>query len=112
MIFVFIFYHQVNTLFLHQSLFKKLTPSQINLMKNTKYHFLLLKKIKNTESAQLCVQVADLVRPYGKDIPVDDPVDGHAEQPEMIQVKAFEFFPKNVWPSPFWQSDLQMIGSC
>ena len=34
-------------------LFKKPTPSQINLIKNAKNHFLLLKKFKNTESAQL-----------------------------------------------------------
>ena len=30
------------------------TPNQINLIKNAKNHFLLLKKLKNTESAQLC----------------------------------------------------------
>ena len=35
-------------------LFKKPTPSQINLITNAKNHFLLLKKFKNTESAQLC----------------------------------------------------------
>ena len=34
-------------------LFINLTPSQINLIKNAKNHFLLLKKFKNTESAQL-----------------------------------------------------------
>ena len=36
------------------SLFKKPTPSQINLIKNEKNHFLLVKKLKNTGSAQLC----------------------------------------------------------
>ena len=36
-------------------LFKKPTPSQINLIKDAKNHFLLLKRFKNTESAQLCV---------------------------------------------------------
>ena len=35
-------------------LFKIPTPSQINLIKNAKNHFLLIKKFKNTESAQLC----------------------------------------------------------
>ena len=35
-------------------LFKKPTPSQINFIKNAKNHFLLLKKCKNTQSAQLC----------------------------------------------------------
>ena len=35
-------------------LFKKPTPSQINLIKNAKNNFLLLKKLKNTDSAQLC----------------------------------------------------------
>ena len=34
-------------------LFINPTPSQINLIKNAKNQFLLLKKIKNTESAQL-----------------------------------------------------------
>ena len=33
---------------------KKPTPSQINLIKNAKNHFLLFKQFKNTESAQLC----------------------------------------------------------
>ena len=32
---------------------KKPTPSQISLIKNAKYHFLLWKKFKNTENAQL-----------------------------------------------------------
>ena len=40
----------------NQSYIKKPTPSQINLMKNAKNHFLLLKKFKNTEIAQLCTQ--------------------------------------------------------
>ena len=35
-------------------LFKTPTPSQINLIKKAKNNFLLLKKFKNTESAQLC----------------------------------------------------------
>ena len=39
-------------------LFEKLTPSQINLIKNAKNHFLLMKKLKNTESAQLCLNVS------------------------------------------------------
>ena len=34
-------------------LFKKPTPSQINLIKNAKKHFLWLKKFKNTSSAHL-----------------------------------------------------------
>ena len=42
-------------LFLHQSYFKMPTPSQRRLIKNAKNHFLLLKKLKNTESAQLWV---------------------------------------------------------
>ena len=49
------FHYQVNNLFLHQSC-KKRTQSQINFFKkckNAKNHFLLLKKVKNTESAQL-----------------------------------------------------------
>ena len=36
-------------------LFKKPTPSQINLIKKGKNHFLLLKKFKNTGSAQLWI---------------------------------------------------------
>ena len=35
-------------------LFKNPTPSQINLIKNSTNHSLLLKKLQNTESAQLC----------------------------------------------------------
>ena len=35
-------------------LFKKPTPSQINFIKNVKYHFSLLKMFKNTKSVQLC----------------------------------------------------------
>ena len=35
-------------------LFKKPTPSQINVIKKAKNHFLLWKVFKNTESAQLC----------------------------------------------------------
>ena len=34
-------------------LFKNPTPSQINLINDAKNHFLLLKKLKNSESAQL-----------------------------------------------------------
>ena len=34
-------------------LFKKPTPSQISVIENVKNYFLLLKKLKNTESAQL-----------------------------------------------------------
>ena len=34
-------------------LLKKPSPGQINLIKNANTHFLLLKKFKNTESAQL-----------------------------------------------------------
>ena len=45
------FFYQVNNLFLHQSYLK--TPCQINLIKNAKNHFLLLKKFKNTSRAQL-----------------------------------------------------------
>ena len=44
--FVYIFY-QVN------NLFKKATPSQINLIKNAKKLFIVIEKFKNTESAQL-----------------------------------------------------------
>ena len=40
------------------SLFKKPTPSQINFIKNAKNHFLLVKKLKNTGSAQLCILVS------------------------------------------------------
>ena len=49
----FSIFYQVN-LFLHWVLFKKPTPSQINLIKNAKNHFLLVKKFLNTSSAQLC----------------------------------------------------------
>ena len=38
-------------------LFKKPTPSQINLIKSAKNHFLLVKKLKNTWSAHLCICV-------------------------------------------------------
>ena len=33
------------------------TPSQINLIKNAKINFLLVKKFKSTESAQLCTSI-------------------------------------------------------
>ena len=39
------------------TLFKKPTPSTINLLKNAKNNFLKLKNLKNTESAQLCWSV-------------------------------------------------------
>ena len=39
---------------MHQFFFKKPTPSQMNLIRNAKNYFLLLEKLKNTESAQLC----------------------------------------------------------
>ena len=42
------------TYFCTESYLKKPTPSQINLIKKCKNYFLLLKKLKNTESAQLC----------------------------------------------------------
>ena len=51
MIFVCVFL-KVNNLFLHQSYFKKPTPSLIDLIKNAKNH-LLMKKLKNTEIAQI-----------------------------------------------------------
>ena len=52
----FCIFYQVNNLFLHQSYLKSLlTPSQITLIKNAKNHFLLLKKLKNTSSAQLWI---------------------------------------------------------
>ena len=57
------FFNNKNDFFLHflsswwpisaPVLFKKPTPSQIELIKNANIHFLLLKKFKNTESAQL-----------------------------------------------------------
>ena len=52
--FLYIF-HQVNNLFLHQSYLKtkKSTPGQIYRIKNAKNHFLLVKTLKNTSSAQL-----------------------------------------------------------
>ena len=46
---IFCIFYEDNNLFLHQS-----SPSEINLIKNAKNHFLLLKKFKNTESAHLC----------------------------------------------------------
>ena len=46
---IFCIFYQV--IFLHQSYIK--SPSQINCIKNAKNHFLLLKKLKNTESARL-----------------------------------------------------------
>ena len=50
----FCIFYQVNNLFLHQSYLQKPTPSQINLIKNATNPFLLLRKFKNTSSAQLC----------------------------------------------------------
>ena len=47
---IFCIFYQVNNIFLHQSYLKS---SQINLIKNARNHFSLLKKFKNTESAQL-----------------------------------------------------------
>ena len=45
------------------NLFKTPTASQINLKKNTEKIFLLLKKLKNTENAQLWKKVATALRP-------------------------------------------------
>ena len=53
----FCIFYQVNSLFLNRVLFKKPTPSLINLVRNAKINFALLKKWKNTESAQLCTWV-------------------------------------------------------
>ena len=50
---IFLHFYQVNNLFLHRSYLEKPTPGQINLIKNAKNHFLLLKNFKNTESAHL-----------------------------------------------------------
>ena len=50
-------FYKVNTLLLHQSNLKRPTSSQINLIENAKKHFLLLKQLKNTSSAQLCLRV-------------------------------------------------------
>ena len=47
-------FFQANNLFLHQSYLKNPPPSQINLIKNAKNYFLLVNKLKNSESAQLC----------------------------------------------------------
>ena len=49
---IFVIFDQVNKL-PAPVLFKKPTQSQIKLIKNAKNQILLLKKIKNTESAQL-----------------------------------------------------------
>ena len=59
---IFCIFYQVNSLFLHQFYLKSSLPRQINLIKNAKNHFLLLKKFKSeteteTESAQLCAVV-------------------------------------------------------
>ena len=45
------FFYQVNSLFLHQSYLK--SPLPVKLIKNAKNNFLLMNKLKNTESAQL-----------------------------------------------------------
>ena len=54
---IFCIFYQVSNLFLHPVLFKKPTPSQISFIKNAKNNFLLLKNVKNTESAQLCPEL-------------------------------------------------------
>ena len=46
-------FYEDSKLFLHQSYLQKPTPSQISLIKNAKNHFYLVKKLKNTASAQL-----------------------------------------------------------
>ena len=43
---IFLHFFQVNTLFLHQSYLKSPLPSQMNLIKHARNHFLLLKKIQ------------------------------------------------------------------
>ena len=50
---IFGIFYQVNNPISAPVLFKKPSPSQINFIKNAKKHFLLLKKLKNTERAQL-----------------------------------------------------------
>ena len=47
---LFCIFYQVDNLFTAPALFKKPTPSQINLIKNVNNHFLVLKKFKTTES--------------------------------------------------------------
>ena len=49
----FCIFYQVNNLFLHQSYLKSPLPDKIKFIKNVKNHFLLVKKLKNTESAHL-----------------------------------------------------------
>ena len=51
---IILHFFQVNNLFLHQSYLES-HSSQINLINNAKNHFLLVKKFKNTVSAQLCL---------------------------------------------------------
>ena len=46
-------FYQVNNLFLHQVFLKSPLPVILNGSKNARNHFLLVKKFKNTESAQL-----------------------------------------------------------
>ena len=48
----FAFFYEDNNLCLHKSYLK--SPLPVKLIKNAKNHFLLLKKFKNTSSAQLC----------------------------------------------------------
>ena len=48
---ILLHFYQVVNLFLHQSYLKSPLPDKINFIKNAKNRFLLLKKLKNTQSA-------------------------------------------------------------
>ena len=104
-LFFYIFY-QVNSLFLHQSYFKKHTPSQINLIKNAKNHFLWLKKLKNTSSAQLCNCVRLLLRGgvYKLYIHVYSSTSGHVISERIFTVDSLRinFLTRNAIPDWQW----------
>ena len=61
---IFCNFYKVNNLFLHQSYLISPLTVKINLIKNAKNHFLLLKKLKNTESAQLCANIRVVYNTY------------------------------------------------
>ena len=99
-----IFYEDKN-LFLHQSYFKKPTPSQINLRKDAKSHIWLLKMSKNTSSAQLWV-TEDTERGGGMRLSESGTYSLHSQEHRLrllitffkIKKWFFAIFIKLIWP--------------
>ena len=72
--------YKVNNLFLHPLLFEKPTPSQINLIKKGKHHFLLLKN-----SFELCLTWCCLPLHLVRLVPGPSPLNGLDHKPLALK---------------------------